>query len=342
MAEKDRRYYWLKLKRDFFKRHDIRIIEGLPNGKEYILFYLKLLCESVDHDGNLRFSDQIPYNEEMLSTITNTNVDIVRNAVQIFSELKMMEIMDDGTYFMSQVDDMIGSETYWARKKRESKLTIDEKSFSCIKVLSNDQIALPNGTIKYVDEKRYGGNGKKVYERAGGKCEICGTDENLCIHHMNEYSNDLDDLILVCRSCHRKMETGEIVGIVPTDVQHMSNDVQDVSNASPTSPSKSKSKSKSNNNISSIPAEFDRLWEIYPVGRKQGKKKAIEAYRKARKSGTTFEEVKDGIESYVRYINANRIETRFIKQAGTFFQQNAWNDDWTTSQSGEDDLDGIL
>ena len=241
MAEKDRRYYWLKLKRDFFKRHDIRIIEGLPNGKEYILFYLKLLCESVDHDGNLRFSDQIPYNEEMLSTITNTNVDIVRNAVQIFSELKMMEIMDDGTYFMSQVDDMIGSETYWARKKRESKLTIDEKSFSCIKVLSNDQIALPNGTIKYVDEKRYGGNGKKVYERAGGKCEICGTDENLCIHHMNEYSNDLDDLILVCRSCHRKMETGEIVGIVPTDVQHMSNDVQDVSNASPTSPSKSKS-----------------------------------------------------------------------------------------------------
>ena len=105
----DKRYYWLKLKRDFFKRHDIRIIESMPNGKDYILFYLKLLCESVDHDGSLRFSEQIPYNEDMLATITNTNVDIVRNAINIFAQLGMMEILDDGTYFMAEVQKMIGS-----------------------------------------------------------------------------------------------------------------------------------------------------------------------------------------------------------------------------------------
>ena len=103
------KYYWLKLKRDFFKRHDIRIVEGMPNGKEYILFYLKLLCESVDHDGTLRFSDEVPYNEDMLSIITNTNVDIVLSAVKIFTELRMMEILDDGTIFMREVDGMIGS-----------------------------------------------------------------------------------------------------------------------------------------------------------------------------------------------------------------------------------------
>lgn len=118
MAEKDKKYFWLRLKRDFFKRHDIQIIEAMPNGKDYILFYLKLLCESVDHEGNLRFSDEIPYNETMLSTITNTNVDIVRSAIKIFTELGMMELLDDGTYFMSEVQKMMGSETYWAEKKR--------------------------------------------------------------------------------------------------------------------------------------------------------------------------------------------------------------------------------
>lgn len=118
MAEKDKRYYWLKLKRDFFKRHDIQIIEAMPNGKDYILFYLKLLCESVDHEGNLRFSEQIPYNEQMLSTITNTNVDVVRSAIKIFSELGMMDVLDDGTFFMNEVQKMIGSESYWAEKKR--------------------------------------------------------------------------------------------------------------------------------------------------------------------------------------------------------------------------------
>lgn len=103
------RYYWLKLKRDFFKRHDIRIIEAMPNGKDYILFYLKLLCESVDHDGGLRFSDEIPYSEEMLATITGTNIDIVRSAVKVFTQLRMMEILDDGTIFMREVKGMIGS-----------------------------------------------------------------------------------------------------------------------------------------------------------------------------------------------------------------------------------------
>ena len=120
------RYYWLKLKRDFFKRHDIQIIEAMPNGKDYILFYLKLLCESVDHDGNLRFSDEIPYNEEMLATITRTDVDVVRSAVKIFTGLKMMEVMDDGTFYMSEVEKMLGSETTWAEKKRRQRLKQSE------------------------------------------------------------------------------------------------------------------------------------------------------------------------------------------------------------------------
>ena len=116
MAEK--KYYWLKLKRDFFKRHDIRIIEAMPNGKDYILFYLKLLLESIDHEGKLRFSDTIPYNEQMLSVVTNTNVDIVRSAMKLFIELNMMSIYDDKTIYMNEVEKLIGSETKWAEKKR--------------------------------------------------------------------------------------------------------------------------------------------------------------------------------------------------------------------------------
>lgn len=146
MAQKDKKYYWLKLKRDFFKRHDVQIIESMPNGKDYILFYLKLLCESVDHDGSLRFSEQIPYNEQMLSTITNTNIDIVRSAIKVFSELNMMEIMDDGTYYMSEVNKMLGSETYWALKKREQK----QKALENVQQLSNE---FPTSPSKSIDKE---------------------------------------------------------------------------------------------------------------------------------------------------------------------------------------------
>lgn len=137
-----KKYFWLKLKRDFFKRHDIQIIEAMPNGKDYILFYLKLLCESVDHEGRLRFSEQIPYNEHMLSTITNTNIDIVRAATKVFTELGMMEMLDDGTLFMLDTQKMVGSasqdehtrETTRLRvqafRERKKQALIEEKRYS--------------------------------------------------------------------------------------------------------------------------------------------------------------------------------------------------------------------
>lgn len=117
MAEK-RKYFWLKLKKDFFKRHDIRVIEGMDNGKDYVLFYLKLLVESIDHDGSLRFNDMIPYDDKMLSSVTNTNIDIVRSAIQIFKALGLIEILDDKTIYMKQIESFIGSETNWAKEKR--------------------------------------------------------------------------------------------------------------------------------------------------------------------------------------------------------------------------------
>ncbi len=119
----DKRFYWLKLKRDFFMRPEIRIVEAMPDGKDFILFYLKLLCESVDHSGSLRFSEDIPYTESMLATITNIDEEIARKATKVFSELRMIDILEDGTYFMNDVDGMTGSETAWAEKKRKYRET---------------------------------------------------------------------------------------------------------------------------------------------------------------------------------------------------------------------------
>jgi len=124
----DSKYYWLKLQRDFFKRHDIRIVESMPNGKDYILFYLKLLVESVDHEGQLRFSDTIPYSDEMLAVITGTNIDTVRSAIKCFTELGMITILDDGTIFMVEVNNMIGSAANNDNARRQQRFRDNRKS----------------------------------------------------------------------------------------------------------------------------------------------------------------------------------------------------------------------
>jgi hypothetical protein len=61
----------------------------------------------------------------MLSVVTNTNIDTVRSAMKLFIELNMMTVFDDQTIYMTEVDKLIGSETEWAKKKREQRLKRD-------------------------------------------------------------------------------------------------------------------------------------------------------------------------------------------------------------------------
>ena len=114
-----KKFYWLKLQKDFFKRHDIRIIENMPNGKDMVLFYLKLLVESVGHEGKLRFSDEVPYDNKMLSLVTNTDESIVESTMELLETLKMLKVEQDGTIYLPNVSKMTGFETDWAKAKRE-------------------------------------------------------------------------------------------------------------------------------------------------------------------------------------------------------------------------------
>ena len=117
----ERRYFWLKLPTGFFKRHDIKILEAMDNGKDYLLFYMKLMLESLDHEGRLRFSDAIPYDHKMLSIVTDTNIDIVKNAMEVLARMQLITIMDDETIYIQAVERMIGSESAAAERQRRSR-----------------------------------------------------------------------------------------------------------------------------------------------------------------------------------------------------------------------------
>ena len=96
----------------------------MPNGKDYVIFYLTLLLESIDHEGALRFSDTIPYNDDMLATITDTNIDIVRSAMKILIELNMIEILDDSTIYLAEISKMIGCENSVAERVCNTDVTL--------------------------------------------------------------------------------------------------------------------------------------------------------------------------------------------------------------------------
>ena len=75
-----------------------------------------------------------------------------------------------------------------------------------------------------------------------------------------------------------------------------------------------------------LKAEFEQLWSIYP--KKQGKDKAYGHYCKARKAGTTYEEVLNGINNYKAFITIMETDMQFVKMGSTFFSQKAWQDEY--------------
>lgn len=81
----------------------------------------------------------------------------------------------------------------------------------------------------------------------------------------------------------------------------------------------------------SLNAEFEMIWSLYP--RKQGKKKAFEAFKRSIKHGATVEEIKAGVQRYNEEIRTKRIEQQYIKMGSTFFVNESWTDEYP-SKSG--------
>ena len=148
------RYYWLKLPRDFFKRHDVRILESMPDGKAYVLLYIKMLAESVDHDGALRFSDTIPYTADMIAALTETDKETTAAALDAMKSLNLITIDDDGTIILPYANKQLDSaaDNYNAQKQARYRERLKENGADALpKMVTPVTDALPNEVTSVTD-----------------------------------------------------------------------------------------------------------------------------------------------------------------------------------------------
>lgn len=119
-----KRYYWLKLKEDFFEEDTIEWLEEQENGKEYCLFYLKMCLKSIKTEGILIRkvgNILVPYDEKHLAKITNTDFDTVVVAMELFKKIGLIQVLQGGEIFIPGMDEMIGSETDKAKLMRNKR-----------------------------------------------------------------------------------------------------------------------------------------------------------------------------------------------------------------------------
>lgn len=124
----NRKYYYLKLKESYFDDDSIILLESMQDGILYSYILLKLYLKSLKHDGKLQLDEHIPYNAQMIATITRQQVGTIERALQIYEKLGLVEILEDSTVYMSNIELFIGkSSTEGERKRRARNGNIKQK-----------------------------------------------------------------------------------------------------------------------------------------------------------------------------------------------------------------------
>ena len=88
---------WIKLSTQMFEDEKIRLIENMPKADTILIIWVKLLAKAgkTNASGYIYLSENVPYTDEMLATIFNRPLNVVRMALKTLKAFGMIDISDE-------------------------------------------------------------------------------------------------------------------------------------------------------------------------------------------------------------------------------------------------------
>ena len=146
MAEKDKIFYWLKLKSEFMNGEIVDFLMSQKNGANYVVLYQMLCIKTINTKGELatQLGDiLVPYNVEKIQRdLKWFDIDTVRVALELYKRLGLVYEQENGIIKISNFEEIVGSETYWAQIKRKEKAALLEAEESVGKNPTDVQLPL--------------------------------------------------------------------------------------------------------------------------------------------------------------------------------------------------------
>jgi hypothetical protein len=157
MAQKDKIFYWLKLKTEFMAGDIVDFLMSQKNGANYVVLYQMLCIKTINTRGELavQLGDiLVPYDVEKIQRdLKWFDIDTVRVALELYKKLGLVYVQENGIIKISNFEDMVGSETYWAQIKRAERLPKDEENLLIGNRPTNVQNPLISNIFNYWNSK---------------------------------------------------------------------------------------------------------------------------------------------------------------------------------------------
>ena len=123
----NKKYYYMKLKENFFHRGEVAALECMEKGYEYSNLLLKMYLLSLPGDGRL-MAGTLPHTPKSLAKATGHKLVTVRHGLYFLERLGFIETLENGAIYMNDMQDMVGeSSTDKDRKERYRKQKAEEK-----------------------------------------------------------------------------------------------------------------------------------------------------------------------------------------------------------------------
>ena len=140
-----KRYYWLKLKNDFFNQREIKKLRRIAGGDTFTIIYLKMQLLSIQSEGVLKFEGTEESLSEQLALELDEDEDNIKLTLAFLSQNNLIEQISDSEFLMPQATQSLGSEVDSAERVRRHR---DKKALQC-----NTDVTKSNTEIENRDKR---------------------------------------------------------------------------------------------------------------------------------------------------------------------------------------------
>lgn len=133
----NKKYYWLKLKEGFFEEKQIKYLRKLPDGDKLVIAYLKMQLKSLKTEGFIKYDKILPSNIEELAMVLDEDTNIINLMIGALQKVNAIEILDDGSFYMIAMQELIGKESESAERVRKFRERKNQKALQCNNDVTN-------------------------------------------------------------------------------------------------------------------------------------------------------------------------------------------------------------
>lgn len=131
----DKKYFYMRLKENFFNSPELIAVESMDKGYQYSNILLKLYLLSLRGNGRI-MAGTIPYSPEMIARATGHDCTTVNEAIAIFTDIGLIEKLDSGAIYMLDIQNFIGESSTEADRQRDYQRRIKEERENSVRNLT--------------------------------------------------------------------------------------------------------------------------------------------------------------------------------------------------------------